>query len=382
MIDIKNSYEIITLEITNFENRLFKKMKNLRNKFNKKLTRAKNSFSISDNLQIVEFNVNSIIKLNKKINNLLQVSLKKSDFIKNEQQLYPKKVGKLLSPVLFKNLTKSMLHQFYYENAKIVDLRDNKIFKSCAMCSLDNVHLVIANTHNQLFVLNNNFETVNNYEINNLYYMRNITSICSDFNENIYLSDSYNSQILMKKMNSNTLLKSFGVAGFSKYEFLNPCAICFYNDSFYVLDQGNKRVQKYSSDCVFKKMIILSSSKTKRRDTIDCPIGISVSEDVIAVSESINSIYIYNFDGLLRIILHNLHYGVYSFICVSSHLFIHGYNGSLTCYDLNKFNENDESFLPEFERFAKEFANESTTMTFFNENLVILFKNCNYLAIV
>ena len=359
MIEIDNSLENIILNVSNFEKKILKKIKSLKKKFK---PNANSPTSLKDLLE----NSKALIKLNKRIEKLFANSFKIS-FEKCEK--FPK-FGKLVNDVQFRKITISLLKQFEYEDSEIITL-DHKILT--AMCSLGNLHLIIHNRDNEILTLNSKFEIIKKSKIHSPFFTRHISSITSDNKENIYLSDMADSQIICRNINKTSFNKCIGLRGSSNSDFWDPCSICFYDDSFYVLDKGNQRVKVYSSNCIFKKNIRLCCSNGRYSELMENPNIVSVTQDIIAVSEDTRSIYIYNFDGYLYCSLGNQGYGVYSFLCLDNYLFIHGYRGSLRCYDLNKLKQ--DSILPEFERYLECIQNKSIAMSYFNERLVILFQN-------
>jgi hypothetical protein len=367
LIEIDNSLEKSLLCVANFEKKMIKRLKYLK----------KESIKISDLLasnKDFKEKFKDLMKLNKRIFRFIPFRPK---IIFEECEKFPK-FGKLLNDVQFRKITKTWLKQFEHEDYEIKILDDENIRRATSMCSLDNLHLIIYNRDNEIFILNFQLKIIKLSKIPTAFFAREISSITSDHKETLYLTDISDSQVLCKNINKSGFSKSIGLRGASNSDFLNPCSICFYNDSFYVLDKGNKRVKIYSSYCTLKKIILLWSSNDKYSQFMNNPNMISVTEDIIAVSEDTKSIYIYKFDGHLYCTLANKGFGVYSFICLDNYLFIHGLKGSLRCYDLNKLQQ--DSILPEFERYSKHIQNKSIAMSYFNERLVILFQDFNYLV--
>ena len=374
-IELEKSIEVVLTELSNLENKLIKKMDALEKEIIKKTSKVKKTCCSSY--------FKDLAKLKKKIDNLLLPKSLNSYFVKFEEIPYPLKFGKLVNEISFRKLTCSMINQFFNETPKIVSLNELNLFNASGMCSFDNLHLTIVNRDNDLFKLNSNFEMSNKCKINHAFIPRKICSISSDHNGNIYLNDLENSQILLKNMEKPKLLKCIGSMGYSTNEFYNPCALFYYKDFLYVLDEGNNRIKVYSSNCVLQKMILLVCSNSKQVHFIKQAKNLSVTEDVIAVSDHTKRIFIYNFDGLLKFLLDVdvLRYGVYSFLCIDRYLFVHGFNSSLTCFDLDTLCTNNVDIKPVFERFAQCLNNRSIAISYFNEQLVLLFENYNYLVV-
>ena len=379
IIELDSSLEIILECVSNFEEKVLNKMSRLKGKFKNELNMLKNVSLESIRLNDLEKCGKNVKKLNRKLRKFRVYNSKSLLFDENDKCPYPMNYGKFVNNVNFRKITESMINQFYYKESRIINLDNLKLFKATGMCSLDNLHLAIYNIDNEVFQINKDFEITKTNKISSSFLMRTVSSIASNHNENIYLSDTTNSQILFKNINEKNLIRCVGSFGYSNSEFSNPCSICYYKDSIYILDKGNRRIKVYSSDCVFQKNILLWN----RLDMNEYPRNpryISISENLIGVADDTRYIYFYNFDEQLIRILKNGNYGVHSFLCIDSYVFIHGYSGSLRCYDLCKLKE--DSLTPKFERYIEVLKNKSISMSYFNESLIILFQDFNYLAII
>ena len=68
----------------------------------------------------------------------------------------------------------------------------------------------------------------------------------------IYITDRKADQIIQTDLNFN-FIKQFGSTGSSNQQFDKPCGLTFYENSVYVCDSINKRIQKLSEDLVYQE---------------------------------------------------------------------------------------------------------------------------------
>lgn len=352
--------------------------RSLKNKFDKLHKKFEFQVKLDDSFDLKTSIISrKIIKtakiLDKKLNNLT--------FEIDEKLVYPSKIGKLNCALKFKRLLSSSLNQFYNSDIKYVDLSNDIVSCIRSIDLFSNEEIMVIDNANIIWLLDSKYSIIDYLKLDSRLY---ITSMCSDCTiGNIYLCDTIKCQIFVKHFFNNQLIKTFGNFGYSKYEFNYPCSVCIYENSLYVLDQRSRRIQKYSLECLFQKIYPLFSSKASRRSLIEYPSKMSISNDLIAVSDcNTSKIYIYNLDGVLMHVIEDLRNGIYSFVCAHDYIFIHGRYGSLICYDLNKIKQNLNNIQPEFERYESKIDKESSSILFFNDNLVFQFKKTSYLAII
>jgi len=77
--------------------------------------------------------------------------------------------------------------------------------------------------------------------------------------DSIYLTDLKNNQIIQTDFDFN-FIKQFGSKGSSNQQFKFPLGITFHEDSIYICDYGNERIQKLSQNLNYQETYPLKSN--------------------------------------------------------------------------------------------------------------------------
>lgn len=158
----------------------------------------------------------------------------------------------------FKNLTNLLKTSNYKKlNLKI---------KPKDLCVLSNKYLLAANyDSNNLTMYDTEFNLVktinriNNREIQPGY-------ITSNKIDKIYICERHHNRIVMTDFDFN-FIRQIGSKGVNNDQFNFPCGILYDNNSVYVCDSKNKRLQKFDSDLGFQKSYSLDFEPWKLRIT-------------------------------------------------------------------------------------------------------------------
>lgn len=103
--------------------------------------------------------------------------------------------------------------------------------------------------------------------------------LCSE--EDILISDGENDCLILCDYEGN-VIKSIGMTGNGKTEFINPGAIAAYNDEIYVIDRGNQRIQIFDKDLNYIDEIKLKDTRSSDPDYV--PAMLAVNEEGVYVS--------------------------------------------------------------------------------------------------
>lgn len=113
------------------------------------------------------------------------------------------------------------------------------------------------------------------------------------YNETFYISDYYNDRIRIIALDGEEL-DVFGAYGTYNSYFINPEDVQFFNDSLYVADSGNGRVERFTSSMQY----VQTYGNGKAGVILRKPVGILVTDDYIYVADSLgDQIAIYTHDG-------------------------------------------------------------------------------------
>ena len=146
----------------------------------------------------------------------------------------------------------------YYFDNKIdaIEAKSHQIidldFEPTSFYTLPNGHLVIAGYYSQVlkiydseFNLVKTIDKINNKTFRPLY-------LTSNGKKSIYITDCSAHQIIQTDLDFN-FIKQFGSKGSSNQQLYYPLGIEYYEDSVYVCDSNNQRIQKLSEDLVYQE---------------------------------------------------------------------------------------------------------------------------------
>ena len=200
------------------------------------------------------------------------------------------------------------------------------------------------------FTLVKTIDKINNKTFSPRYLISNCKS-------SIYLTDGLNSQIIQTDLDFN-FIKQFGSKGSSNQQLDNPCGIEFYENSVYVCDKENKRIQKLSEDLVFQESYPLNFK----------PENIKITKNVAcirsAVSGYLSSLYQLNpFSFKTRMGTRDSEiYSINSWFYVFNEL-----DERIECYDINGNLVGVDSFVKIFED-----SKQLHSFGYFNNNWLII----------
>ena len=109
--------------------------------------------------------------------------------------------------------------------------------------------------------------------------------------QQVYVTDRDNHRVQV--LNSDlTFSRKFGSYGFLQGQFYEPVDVDVDNEGFvYVTDSGNDRVQKFTPDGLF---VCSFGEEQSEPGHLQCPVGITVNEDLIYVNDARDYVTVYN----------------------------------------------------------------------------------------
>ena len=211
--------------------------------------------SIKDNKDLNEANLykfqNKIKNLNDYIESCRELALNIS-FIESEEELN----GDLIGEIAISDI----IQRIKSNKCKTISIGPYKPFDICLLpngntliCGAANSNISLLDTKNEL---KKSINTINNQSLG-------VVSACTNDVDAVYLSNHSYHTIIKTDLNLNTQLASFGYygqVGTDNDHLKNPDGICFSNNSVYVCDIGNKRIQKLNADLVYKQSFKLNYS--------------------------------------------------------------------------------------------------------------------------
>jgi hypothetical protein len=146
----------------------------------------------------------------------------------------------------------------YYVNNhfETINDKDNEIidlgFEPISFDALPNGNLVIAsNESKSLKIYDREFQLIKTIDkINNKTFSPQY--LTSNDKNTVYLSDRIGHKIIQTDFDLN-FIKQFGEEGSTNQQLDDPLGVIFHDNSIYVCDSNNKRIQKLSEDLVFQE---------------------------------------------------------------------------------------------------------------------------------
>jgi hypothetical protein len=221
-----------------------------------------------------------------------------------------------------------------FDNYKNIELDPS--ISPCDLCVLDNDNILLTNYKERNMVLfDKNFQKIKT--INKLKSMdttinepnqneETIGSVCVDINDThdfLYISDYNNHKVLKCDLDFNQVNVTDGNID---SKFKHPFGICFYNNSVYVCDCSNKRIQKLNaSNLQFEAVFNLVDFK---------PWRIKIGNNVACVRATITnpSINFYNLETFQLLVSYNDHNGIIGFYNSKFYEF-YGPTKKIYCYN-------------------------------------------------
>ena len=196
----------------------------------------------------------------------------------------------------------------------------------CDICILPNDYMLICNFF-QLFLTRKNKVIKVIHTIGNHNQYLGVTAACTNDVDAVYLCNFVHNTIIKTDLNLNTQLASFGTydqKGEDNDHLNCPQGICFSNNSVYVCDSHNKRIQILNEDLIYQQSFQLNNR----------PGNIKVLNEVACVNLSdAKKICFYDLKTFVELKRYN-HYGL---VGVLKQGFIEYYyeNKSFYFYDKN-----------------------------------------------
>ena len=196
--------------------------------------------------------------------------------------------------------------------------------------------------------------------------------ICTDCTGNLFICDSLNDRIVVTDNKMKTIIKIFGKSGNMPAELDSPCDICFCKGYVYVLDGGNKRIQEFNIDGIYRREIKLHKrgveefTKHFQRLLLDNPVRFEINQDTIAVVDNFKELYTYNHDGKIMQVIEN----VRDICFLENHLFTCSSDGLLKCYDKSRVDEAKVYYSLLYKRLVESLKTSISFMKSFNGHLL------------
>jgi hypothetical protein len=218
----------------------------------------------------------------------------------------------------------------YYFNNHIESIKDKDYqtvdlgFEPTSFHTLPNGSLVIAcreskalKIYDKEFKLIKTIDKINNQTFVPLY-------LTSNGKNSIYLTDIRSDKIIQTDLDFN-FMRQFGGKGSTNQQLDYPIGITFHEDSIYVCESNNKRIQKLSEDLIYQESYPLNFK----------PWSIKIIRNVACIGshrEPIISLYLLNpFSFKCKISDCNCEiYAIHSWFYV-----INQFDLSIECYDIN-----------------------------------------------
>ena len=191
-----------------------------------------------------------------------------------------------------------IIGKFIFQNKGIVDVKETFFGNVEIVESIIGVWDILALDKNRVLCSNLNNKSLTLYD-GNLNLVKKIDTINGENFEprglacngnHLYIVDKQNSRIIMTDFEFRKI-KLIGSKGneFDNDKFNDPCGICFINESLYICDYSNARIQIYSKNLEFKKSFLVDFM----------PWVIKASNSLLFVQPgSITSLFIYELNSL------------------------------------------------------------------------------------
>lgn len=276
------------------------------------------------------------------------------------------------------------IYKIKTSNPKAIDLKNSHKYPTGVCCFKEEKILITDNQRNEICIFNNSITLLERVSCIDHVKFNGPRGICTNSKDSVYICDTGNDRIVIVDEKFTTVKRIVGKKGKKHGEFDWPSDICYYNESIFVLDEINHRIQQFTSNGDFEKLIDLNTtySFVHRSHTFK---KISVYDDLIAVLNK-HYICIYDLNGtqLQKISKEHEKSVFFSSIYLQhSSLIANLSDGSLVCYTLVKQNENNNnSFIMAYVRFIENLKKPTCGITKFNDHLLISCMCDNLLVLI
>ncbi len=329
-----------------------------------KLYQRKSSASHSNSTMRTR-NLLSCEKLVKKFKQLSQTHEKifvKRVFMKSTYIFKNSIIGKFIDPNLLS------LNSIEHSKPKIIKMEQFKSLRN--LCALDDTTLLISDSKsNTIYSFNKNYEIdrcLSNIQNERFEYP---VGICTD-EVNIFICDHNNNRIIVTDRKLQNINYIFGSYGKEAGKFDCPIEACSHGSSLFILDRGNRRIQEFSFNGTFLRILKLYKLEMSSKGEVEIvgltfPLSFKMGLNKIAVLNTAK-VYIYDLQGSL---IQTLSPNNIKCICfVNDNLFTFNNDGYLTCFAKTLNYELAEAYSHRFETLRPF---QITYMALFNENLVL-----------
>jgi hypothetical protein len=260
---------------------------------------------------------------------------------------------------------------YFNTHFETINDKDNEIinlgFEPISFDALPNGNLVIASNeskslkiYDKKFKLIKTIDKINNQTFSSLY-------LTSNGKNSVYLSDRIGHKIIQTDFYFN-FIKQFGEEGSTNQQLDDPLGVIFHDNSIYVCDSNNKRIQKLSEDLVFQESYPLNFK----------PWNIKIIKNVACVRSNgephIISLYQLNPFFFVRKIsrLNGEIYSIHSWFYVNNE-----FDKRIECYDIN-------GNLVDYKVLENVYEEESQNYSsgFFNNKFIIGLSKAKKLKII
>lgn len=267
---------------------------------------------------------------------------------------------------------------------KISNILTNKLrilnfkLESCnGLCCLENDQLLMTSfDENKLLIADKIFD-VNTRIIKEVSQIKFFTfngpfGITLDKAGNIFICDSMNDRVLVTDTDFARIRTVIGKTGAGPGEFDGPCDVCFFDNSLYVLDTGNKRIQEMSITGEFRRDIRLYKrgveqfDHTFKREALSNPVRVDIIPGIIAVNDNFFELYIYNFQGRIMQLVQNTR----DMCFLDTYLFTCSPEGILQCYEKKSEDNGKLYFNQLYKRYIEILKTPLSFMKYFNGHLM------------
>ena len=250
--------------------------------------------------------------------------------------------------------------------------------QASSMCSIDDKYLLVTDKRsNKILKYNTNFEVCEQITTIERMKFDRPSLITSDEIDHVYICNANNSQIIISDLKMKTIKCILGYTSdemrtYDSFDFIKD--IKFSGQNLYVLDASALSIHVFSKEGEFKERFELFKSNEQQKH-LNNPLAISVFENVIAVLDDYEYVYMYTNKGELIQKMSFEHIGFIKSICfANNYFFVHAGDGAFICYKLNYMDEDDNcnKFSLVFEREINSLRETSEDMIYFNKHVTIM----------
>lgn len=271
------------------------------------------------------------------------------------------------------NLNKMTLDDFETSTPSVLDFKQYRYLRY--LCNLNDRQLLISDAKsNKISIYDHKMELIRDLSSIKNERFEYPCGICTDQNDSVFICDHNNNRIIVTDLNFDIVKTVFGRYGIKNGEFDCPIEACFYGHSLYVLDRGNKRIQQFTSNGQFMRILKLYKLEQKNdayeMTLLTFPLSFQIAFDKLVVL-NLSKVYVYTIEGtLIQTFVPN---NINCIMFLNDKLFTFNNESYLTCYlrTTSSKNNNYFEFVEAYHyRFETLKMHQIMYMTTFNGNLI------------